>query len=503
VISEENLPPLPDTWDWDRAKNVCLKIQDGTHFSPKDQRKQGTFKYVTAKNIRPWGMDLTDITYLNEQDHRAIYQRCDPQKGDVLLVKDGVNTGDAALNTLDEEFSLLSSVCVLRPDGLVIEGAFLRYYLQSPLGYRSLTGQMSGTAIKRIVLHRIRDLPVPIAPLPEQRRIVAEIETQFSRLDAAVAALERAQDKLKRYRAAVLVAACSGNLGVGSLGEVESQESASALVERTLAIRSTRVPKRHAAALQPIVTSNEVPSGWAVVSLDQLCVRITSGSRDWSKYYDRGVGTFLMAQNVRPMRLDMSFRQLVDPPINSPDRARSQVEVGDILVTIVGAGTGTACRVPSPMPESYVCQSVALLRPVDPSIAPYLEIYLNSPEHGQRQFEQFMYGQGRPHLGFDQIRTTRVLLPPPDELDQIVTEVERRLTVIEDIDSTLSASLKRAERMRRAILRRAFTGQLVPQDPGDEPAEALLERIREERAVTTAKRPETASGNKKVQYALW
>ncbi|HEX4592441.1 MAG TPA: hypothetical protein VH120_21100, partial [Gemmataceae bacterium] len=94
--------------------------------------------------MRPHGLDLSDITYLTEEDHREVVQRCDPRRGDVLLVKDGVNTGDACINTLDEEISLLSSVCMLRPGGEHLDNAYLRYYLLSPDGFRSLAGQMTG-----------------------------------------------------------------------------------------------------------------------------------------------------------------------------------------------------------------------------------------------------------------------------------------------------------------------------------------------------------------------
>ena len=137
-------------------------------------------------------------------------------------------------------------------------------------------------------------------------------------------------EKAKQYRAAMLIAACSGKLTPQSSTEVEPQETARVLVDRSLAVRATRVPSRYLIPMSPIGTEDEVPTGWEAISLDQLCERVTSGSRDWSKYYDRGSGTFLMAQNVRPMRLDLAFRQVIDPPINSPDRARSQVEVGEV-----------------------------------------------------------------------------------------------------------------------------------------------------------------------------
>jgi type I restriction enzyme, S subunit len=194
------------------VSQACDKIQDGTHFSPQKQSDTGQYAYVTAKNVRPSGLDLSDLTYLDETHHRAIYGRCDVQPGDVLLVKDGVNTGDTCLNTLADEISLLSSVCFLRPNPALLRAAFLRYYLQSPLGQRQLTGGMSGTAIRRIVLRRIRELSVPFPALSEQDNIVAEIEKHLTRLAAAIASLERAQAKLKAYRASVLRAASQGVL---------------------------------------------------------------------------------------------------------------------------------------------------------------------------------------------------------------------------------------------------------------------------------------------------
>ena len=100
-----------------------------------------------------------------------------------------------------------------------------------------------------------------------------------------------------------------------------------------------------------------------------------------------------MAQNVRMGRLDLSFRQAVDPPENSRDRVRSQVEQGDILITIVGANTGDVCRVPSSLPKHYVCQSVALARPLKPEIARFVEAYMTSHDNGQRQFRRYIYGE--------------------------------------------------------------------------------------------------------------
>ena len=95
---------------------MCARAFRTVHTSrPPEQTATGEFKYVTAKNVKRWGLDLTDVTYVPERVHREIFRRCNPETGDVLYIKDGVTTGIATVNTLREEFSLLSSVALLKP----------------------------------------------------------------------------------------------------------------------------------------------------------------------------------------------------------------------------------------------------------------------------------------------------------------------------------------------------------------------------------------------------
>ena len=189
-----------------------------------------------------------------------------------------------------------------------------------------------------------------------------------------------------------------------------------------------------------------------------------------------------MAQNVRPGRLDLTHLQRVDPPSDDSSCERSQVEIDDLLVTIVGANTGDVCRVPQELWQHYVCQSVSLMRPAVPAISRYLEIYFNSMSGGQEHYRRYMYGAGRPHLSFDQLKVTPVVLPPLAEQSAIVEFVEDQLSVVDHLDSDLEAKVKSAQALRQSILKAAFEGQLVPQDPNDEPASELLKRIATERA---------------------
>ncbi len=373
---------------------------------------------------------------------------------------------------------------------------------------RRIAGITRGVAQQKVSLGRFKQIGLPVAPPNEQRRIVAKIEELFSDLDAGVAALERAKANLKRYRAAVLKAAVEGRLTAAWRAEHPDVEPASELLKRLLTERRKRWEQdqlakyeakgkkppqgwkdRYKEPAQPDeIGCSATPERWTTASIDQLTTSITSGSRDWTKYYGCGTGTFIMAQNVRPGNLDLSFRQPVNPPENDRDRVRSQVAPSDLLVTIVGANTGDVCRIPSTLPEHYVCQSVALMRPTNPAISSFMELYLVADFGGQLDFKRYIYGQGRPHLSFDQLRMTPIVLPPLGEQRQICRTVEAAVSFVDQTEKIIDASLKRSARLRQAILKRAFRGQLVPQDPADEPAGELLARLGAERKANHAKK---------------
>lgn len=180
-------------WEVKALGEVCTKIQDGAHESPKNtypEPASGRFPYLTSKNIRNGYLDLSDISYVDELFHNSIYPRCNAELGDVLLTKDGSNTGNVTLNTLDEPFSTLSSVCLLKPDRRVLSAAFLTYYLRSSEGFEQITGQMTGAAIKRIILKTIKASTIPLPPLDEQKRIVEVLDAAFEGLSRARAHTE-------------------------------------------------------------------------------------------------------------------------------------------------------------------------------------------------------------------------------------------------------------------------------------------------------------------------
>jgi len=168
---------------YDRKKNCCMKtkrleelsskIQDGTHFSPKT--KPVGVKYITSKNIKFGYLDINVVEYISAEEHAGIFKRCDVQKNDVLLTKDGANTGNACVNPLDEEFSLLSSVAFIRPNKN-LDGSYLLHYLLSPTCQQIIKSSMAGNAITRITLKKIKAMKIPVCVIEEQKKIGQTLE---------------------------------------------------------------------------------------------------------------------------------------------------------------------------------------------------------------------------------------------------------------------------------------------------------------------------------------
>lgn len=296
----------------------------------------------------------------------------------------------------------------------------------------------------------------------DQAALACFLDGVISNASAASNHLTVARTAVERFRRAVLAAACSGRLTTdwreheGGSQEVESVGSCA---------RRARAKQVSKAAVPPaalLTTDHSFPETWEVVSLDSITTRITSGSRDWSRYYGRGQGTFVMAQNVHPGVLDWSYRQPVDPPLTDANRARSQIQTGDLLVTIVGANTGDVAPVLDERPEHFVCQSVALARPAIQELAAYLNIWFNSAQHGQRYLNDRAYGAGRSHLSFDQLRSAPVCLPPLREQAEIVSRVEKLLRAADVVSERVGSAGRRVDSTSQAVLAKAFRGELLP-----------------------------------------
>ena len=184
--------PISNPMNWNKRtlKEVCIKLNDGTHFSP-ESFSMGDYKYITAKNIKASGFDFSNITYVPEAVHRPIFERCNPEQGDVLYIKDGATTGIAIVNTLKEEFTLLSSVALLKQNRNVINGYFLAALLNNADMYSDIRNNMGGAAITRLTIAKLNAVKVIVPPLDLQNRFAAFVH----QVDKSKVAVQKSLDE--------------------------------------------------------------------------------------------------------------------------------------------------------------------------------------------------------------------------------------------------------------------------------------------------------------------
>jgi len=219
---------------------------------------------------------------------------------------------------------------------------------------------------------------------------------------------------------------------------------------------------------------------WSERNLGDLLSFLTSGSRGWANYYASSGDLFIRAQNLKHDRLDLSEIAFVALP-EKAEGLRTRVKNGDLLITITGANVTKSALVEHDLGTAYVSQHVALCRPTEMVFPRFLYWYIIAEAGGRKQLNKMAYGAGKPGLNLENIRSVVVPVPALSEQEKIVELIEGKLSEVDQLDQTLVNSLQEAEALRQSILKKAFSGQLVPQDPADEPASALLARLRAER----------------------
>ncbi|EXZ86796.1 type I restriction modification DNA specificity domain protein [Bacteroides fragilis str. B1 (UDC16-1)] len=304
---------VPSSWVWCCITEVTNKITDGTHNSPINTPK-GEYKYVTAKNIKSSGVILDNITFVSKEVHQEIYSRCNPEKGDILYIKDGATTGIATVNTLDEPFSLLSSVALIKPSHW-ISNKYLLYYLQSSLCYSSVRETMKGVGITRITLKLIEKWQIPLPPFAEQKRIAIEIEHWFALIDQIEQGKADLQTTIKHAKSKILDLAIHGKL----VPQDPNDEPAIELLKR-INLDFTPCDNGHYAQL---------PDGWCVVTLKDLCENI-NGLWKGKKEPFVNVGVIRNANFTKDFKLDYSNIEYID--VEQRTFAKRHLENGDLIV---------------------------------------------------------------------------------------------------------------------------------------------------------------------------
>lgn len=425
-------------------------------------------------------------------------------RGTLCIALYGATVGKVGI--LDMDATTNQAVCgIYLPSSVATRYIF--YFLISKR--RELIAQGKGGAQSNISNGIVRQLRVPLAPHGEQLRIVTKIEELFSDLDAGIAALERVRASLKRYRASVLKAAVEGRLSEDWRKRNPVQESGEQLLERILAERRAKweqeqlrkfkeagktAPKGWEKRYKLPIGHEEtylpgIPVSWRWTSLGALAWQVRDGPHHTPKYCESGI-PFITGGHIRSNGIDFTRAKYISQELHKEFCKRCKPEGGDLLYT-KGGTTGIA-YINRETREFSVWVHVAVLKLVDCLHKPYLALALSSPDC-YAQSQKYTHGVGNQDLGLTRMVKIAVPLPPLAEQTAIVAEVDRRLSVAEAAELQVEHALQRASRLRQAILKRAFEGQLVGQDPSDESAMNLLERLRgtekrDRREPETAKR---------------
>ena len=494
VDSVERPQALPRGWELATILDVCLQVPK---IKPEDEPNEA-FTYL-------------DIASIDNRMFRIVSPKSYLGKDAPSRARQKVSNGDTLFSTVRTYLKNIAMVppefdgevastgfCVLHPADEICH-RFIFYFVLNDEFVSTLSPLQRGTSYPAVRDSDVLSQEVPLPPLPEQRRIVAEIEKQLTRLDASVAALRRVQANLKRYRASVLKAACEGKLvpTETELAQAEGHdyESADRLLERILSERRARwqsQEKRGRKYKEPAApdTSNlpKLPEEWAWATADQLLVRSEYGTSVKCSYESDGLPVLRIPNIVQG---DINLRDLKYATRPLPMDSQRALQAGDVLMCRTNGSVSLIGKTAVVKTEFDVLHGFAsyLLRfrfADTQSLPQWFHIFTTS-QLGRSFIESNAASSaGQHNVSLKLIHGMTVPVPPLAEQHRIVTEVDRRLSVIQQAEAAVEANLARADRLRQSILKQAFSGQLVPQDPSDEPASVLLERIRAEREAAQA-----------------
>lgn len=394
------------SWNAKPLADVCERITDGSHRTPPFTEEG--YPFATVAHVDADGkIDLTSCKRISSSDFEELKQNdCRPLPGDVLFSKDGT-VGKVAVIDFDADFIVLSSLAILRPKREVLSQRFLAYALRSEPVLGEAINRKSGSAIRRIVLRDLRQVSIPIPPLPEQERLV-------NLLDEA--------DELRKLRAQA---------------DRRTADLIPALFYEMFG--------------DPRSSFKDCPTG----KLGAVTTFITSGSRGWARYYSETGARFIRVQNLEGHHLSFENIAHVNPPDTAETR-RTRVRANDLLLAITGNTIGLSALAPDDVGDTYVSQHVAIIRMNQRVDSSYVASFMALPTGGQQQIAKMQYGHTKPGISLQQIREMDMPLPPLS----LQKEFAARVSEVRAMQAEQVASRRRLDDLFQSMLHRAFQGEL-------------------------------------------
>ncbi len=489
---------LPRGWLWTSVSDVTLGVPN---VNPQ-LRPDRHFGYVDISSINNEDYKITQVKKVKGSDAPSRARR-PIQPDDVLFSNVRTYLRNVAIVRSESEAEVCSTgFTVLRSNGAVDPRYLFRWVLTERF-IKAVTPQQTGTHYPATSDRVVKAQVLPLPPLNEQRRIVTKLEKLLSRVGAAQARLGTIPRILKRFRQSVLAAACSGRLTADWRENNPDVEDAERLLDRLVTERKVayseilkeaetngnRKPKKLLPDSKPDVDigGKEFPSTWAITSVGFLAHVTKLAGFEYTKHIHlqiEGDIPVVRAQNVQMGEfVEENVKYISEDVSNLLER--SQLHGREILMVFIGAGTGNVCRAPTNR-RWHLAPNVAKIdiSGVDPE---YLLLYLQSPT-GLASTLSFAKATAQPSLSMQTIRQIAVLLPPLREQQEIVRRVEALFKTADALEARYGKAKAHVDKLTQSILAKAFRGELVPQDPNDEPASALLERIQQARNGKVDKR---------------
>lgn len=471
---------FPSSWTSGHLGNLAEVVTGNTPSTKDKENYGGQIPFVKPPQLQNCLVSSSE-DYLTEQGCESA--RVLPS-GSVLVSCIG-NLGRTAINTIPIAFN--QQINAIKP-GSVFLPKFLFYQAQSLFFSEQLNALASATTVAIVNKGKFETISVRVAPKGEQERIVEKIEELFSDLDKSVESLKTAQEQLKIYRQSLLKCAFEGKLTETwrkrNIADVGAVDKLFCDLENETAPYSPKKRSRRLKELAPInrVDTFPIPETWKFKQLGFLA-EIIGGITKGKKYGEQKTVQlpYLRVANVQDGFLDLGHIKTIEAL--PEDLEKYRLLSGDILYTEggdrdkLGRGTIWKCEIYDCVHQNHIFRARLLTNEIQTKYVAYYSQTRSAKDYF------FKYGKQTTNLASINLTVLSnfpVPIPPPEEQVEIVNLLESNLSWCDSLSVDLENSLNQAAILRQSILKQAFSGKLVPQDPKEEPASVLLERLKAE-----------------------
>jgi type I restriction enzyme S subunit len=429
-----------ENWSIIRLGDIAQKItKGGTPTTYGFSFQKTGINFLKVENIQNGVINLTSITdFISEKAHQ-FQLKSQLESGDLLFSIAGTIGVTTVIESKHLPANTNQALAIIKGTSGVLHSKFLLWQLEHFV--QKIKSKARGGAMNNVSLEDLKNLTVYVPPLAIQHRIVNKIEELFSELDKGIESLKTAQQQLKVYRQAVLKYAFEGKF------------------------------------TNPDVKDGELPEGWENTSLSRVSILIGDGLHGTPEYDQNGEYYFINGNNLQNGKIEYkSSTKRVDE--SQFILYKKPLTKNTVFVSINGTIGNVAFYNDEPIILGKSACFINLKDGVDKYFIRYILMSHNFINYANKNAT----GSTIKNVGLKTIRDFQFSMPNKFDLqNQIVQEIESRLSVCDKIEESIEQGLQQAEALRQSILKKAFEGKLVPQDPNDEPASVLLKRIKAER----------------------